>query len=472
MSEAQSKLSLAPVVRGSAGWPQDNSVAVIPRTRDPLRRRLLAVADAFAATAAVGAFTWLGGGPAAFAWGMLALPVWILLAKLHGLYDRDHRCLRHLTADELPSIFLWTVSGTAVTLLLLIAAPTGRLGLGATLGALFAAAGAAVVGRSVARAAWRRLVAPERTVIVGVGALADATRRKLELFPDIHIDVLGERDERDLLGADDYEWLRQADRVVLASHSISEDVLAELLVECRRRGVRLSVVPPARGMFGTAVHLSHVAELPVIEYNTWDVSRSTLLLKRALDVVVALVTLALFAPVFVLAAVAVKLSSPGSIFFVQWRAGEGGRPFRMYKFRTMCSDAEQRLDEFVSLDELAEPVFKLRGDPRVTRVGALLRRTSVDELPQLVNVLKGDMSLVGPRPEQVEVVDRYAEEHLFRLAIKPGITGPMQVYGRGELSFEERLAVEREYIENLSLARDIRILVLTFSAVAHGRGAF
>jgi lipopolysaccharide/colanic/teichoic acid biosynthesis glycosyltransferase len=144
----------------------------------------------------------------------------------------------------------------------------------------------------------------------------------------------------------------------------------------------------------------------------------------------------------------------------------------MHKFRTMVEDAEAQLFKLVSFDSLNEPMFKLANDPRVTRVGRLLRRTSLDELPQLFNVLKGDMSLVGPRPEQVELVERYAPEQLFRLAVKPGLTGPMQVYGRGELTFEERLAVERDYIENLSVGRDLRILALTLPTVASGRGAF
>jgi lipopolysaccharide/colanic/teichoic acid biosynthesis glycosyltransferase len=144
----------------------------------------------------------------------------------------------------------------------------------------------------------------------------------------------------------------------------------------------------------------------------------------------------------------------------------------MIKFRTMVSNAEDLLNDLVPFDKLADPMFKLREDPRVTSVGRFLRRTSLDELPQLFNVLRGDMSLVGPRPEQVELVDRYAPEHRFRLAVKPGITGPMQVYGRGELSFEERLAVEREYIENLSIGRDVRILALTLPIVFAQRGAF
>ena len=143
----------------------------------------------------------------------------------------------------------------------------------------------------------------------------------------------------------------------------------------------------------------------------------------------------------------------------------------MLKFRTMVSDAEERLPSSSRSTSSSDPMFKLRDDPRVTRVGRLLRRTSLDELPQLVNVLRGDMSLVGPRPEQLELVERYRPEHRFRLAVKPGITGPMQVYGRGELTFDERLAVEREYVENLSLGRDLRILALTVAAVVRGRGS-
>ena len=144
----------------------------------------------------------------------------------------------------------------------------------------------------------------------------------------------------------------------------------------------------------------------------------------------------------------------------------------MLKFRTMVRDAEARLGDVVALDELREPMFKLRDDPRVTRVGRRLRRWSLDELPQLWNVLAGDMSLVGPRPEQIELVERYAPEHRFRLSIKPGMTGPMQVYGRGELTFGERLALEADYIDNLSLGRDLRILGMTLSAVVRGDGAY
>src|SRR5204863_4589545 len=132
------------------------------------------------------------------------------------------------------------------------------------------------------------------------------------------------------------------------------------------------------------------------------------------------------------------------------------------------ANAEDLLEGLVPFEELSEPMFKLPHDPRVTRVGRLLRRTSLDELPQLVNVVRGEMSLVGPRPEQVELVARYSPEERFRLAVRPGLTGPMQVFGRGELSFEERLAVERDYVENISLGRDLLVLALTVGPVLSG----
>jgi lipopolysaccharide/colanic/teichoic acid biosynthesis glycosyltransferase len=248
--------------------------------------------------------------------------------------------------------------------------------------------------------------------------------------------------------------------------------VAALVQACRAGQVKLTVVPPPRGAFGTAVQLKHVADLPVVEYNTWDVSRSTLFLKRCVDLVIGSIALVVIAPLLALVAIAVKTDSRGPRVFRQLRVGYRGEVFRILKFRTMVNDAEQRLPDLVSIERLPEPMFKLAHDPRVTRLGRFLRRTSLDELPQLLNVVRGQMSLVGPRPEQVEVADRYTEAQRFRLDVKPGVTGPMQVFGRGELTFEERLAVEREYIENLSVGRDFRLLAMTVRAVATGRGAF
>jgi len=441
-----------------------------PWSRDALRRRLLAVADGLAALAGCSSLAISGGGLDTAFWAALFVPVWILLAKVHGLYDRDHRALRHLTADELPRIVVWSVTSTAAVAGLLALTPAGSPSVGQALTASVGAGVAAVVLRAAARFSWRSITPPERVLVIGAGSLADETKRKLGLFADIHAVVCGQRN--DLTGEDlVHGRLGAVDRIVLASPAIDEDLIARLVSFCRATYTKLSIVPPARGLFGTAVQLEHVADLPVIAYNTWDVSRSTLALKRAVDVAVALAALVISPPLFVLLALAIALDSRGPVFFTQIRAGLGGHPFRMFKFRTMVADAEVHLGKLVPFEQLEQPMFKLERDPRVTRVGRRLRRTSLDELPQLWNVLRGDMSLVGPRPEQVELVERYAPEHRLRLAVKPGMTGPMQVYGRGRLTFEERLAVERDYIENLSLGRDLRLLALTLTPLVSGRGA-
>jgi exopolysaccharide biosynthesis polyprenyl glycosylphosphotransferase len=442
--------------------------------RDALLRRMLALGDAVSALLASASLGVLFASDfALLLWSALFVPVWLVLAKVQGLYDRDHRTLRHVTVDELPAIFIWATMGISLLALVLARTPAGPISPSQAVGAWLIVLSSAFLLRAGARMVWRWITPPSRTLVVGGGALGAATRRKIELFPDIHVEVVAEWDELPASDLAAYaDALGDLDRVILASQTIDEESIASLVAYCRRRNMNLSVVPPVRGMLGTAVQLNHVADLPVVEYNTWDVSRSTLLLKRVLDVTLASVGLVVLSPLILPIALAIKLDSRGPVLFSQLRAGRNGRPFRMRKFRTMVSDAEQRLPELVPFDSLRDPMFKLPADPRITRIGRVLRRTSLDELPQLVNVLKGDMSLVGPRPEQVELVARYTPDQLFRLAVKPGLTGPMQVFGRGRLTFEERLAVERDYIENLSLGRDLRILALTLSAVVSGRGAF
>ncbi len=435
--------------------------------RDALLRRMLAVADLATALAVAGSLALFPGGTLVEAlWAAVFAPVWIVIAKLAGLYDRDQRSLRHLTVDELPAIFVFTLAATSATMLFLTITPAGSPGIRVAFQSWVVALAFAITLRGLARWLWRRIVPRERTLIVGTGPLADATRRKLELFPDIHVEI---HDQVDVL--DPAPGL-DVDRIIVANSSLDEALIADLLEFCRDEHIKLSVVPPARGMFGTAVHLNHVADLSVVEYTTWDVSRSTLFLKRALDLVLGSIALLVFLPVILVIALAIRIETRGPAFFTQLRAGMDGRPFKMRKFRTMDVDAEARLPQLVPFDSLRDPMFKLPNDPRVTRIGRFLRRWSLDELPQLFNVVGGSMSLVGPRPEQVELVARYPPEQRFRLIVKPGLTGPMQVYGRGRLTFDERLAVEREYIENLSLRRDLHLMALTLSAVVSGKGAF
>ena len=439
---------------------------------EPLLRRMLALADVLAISAAAVFVGLWGSGVAGALLLVLSAPIWIVTAKLAGLYDRDHRTLRHLTVDEVPWLLVWTLSSTALLTLLLV--PFRALDLSSSDRLLVwgTVLGLGFTLRAGMRALWRRITPAQRVLIVGDGPLAHAVVRKLELFPDIHAEIAGRIESCSALRESLDELRTDLDRIVIACSELSEELLEKLLPFCRLRRVKLTVIPPTRGMFGTATHLTHIADLPLLDYNTWDISRTTVGLKRAFDTGVAVGGLILASPLFVLVGLATLLDSGRPIFFRQTRAGERGRPFQMLKFRTMVRDAETMLAELVPFEELDAPMFKLKADPRVTRVGRLLRRTSIDELPQLINVLRGEMSIVGPRPEQLDLVDRYAPEHQFRLQIKPGITGPMQVYGRGELTFDERLAVEREYVENLSLARDLRILVMTRPAVFGRRGAF
>jgi exopolysaccharide biosynthesis polyprenyl glycosylphosphotransferase len=444
------------------------------RRRDARRRRLLAIADLLAISLAALVPVSATGSPWAFAF----LPLWILAAKLFGLYDRDHRALRHLTADEVPAIIAWAATITAGLALLLPLTPAESIGGGLAAGLhLTVAALAAVTLRSLARKLWWIRTPPETVGLIGDGPALESMRRKFGLFRDMHfelavehlVDDLGEGGERSdkLLGLAD-----SVDRIVVAAGYIDTDMIAELNSICRKRQVKLSVVSPLRGKALPSLQIAQLADLPILEYSTWDASRSSLVLKRAFDFSASALSRLLLVPLLPVIAIAIKLDSRGPVFFSQVRAGLGGRPFRIYKFRTMAIDAESRLDQVVDLEQLDDPMFKLREDPRVTRVGRFLRRLSLDELPQLVNVLLGEMSVVGPRPEQIEIVDRYSPEDRFRLTVKPGITGPMQIFGRGELTFSERLAVELEYVENPSLSRDLRILLHTVPAVIRGTGAF
>ena len=194
--------------------------------------------------------------------------------------------------------------------------------------------------------------------------------------------------------------------------------------------------------------------------------------KRLLDVVLAAVALIGSLPIWVAIVIAIRLDSPGQSIFVQERVGQLGRRFRFYKFRSMYVDAEARLADVLVHNETNGPVFKIRNDPRITRIGALLRRTSLDELPQLINVLKGDMSLVGPRPPLPREVEHYRPSDMVRLEVKPGLTCLWQVSGRSNVSFDQWMELDRLYVRHMSLWLDMTILARTVGAVLSMRGAY
>jgi lipopolysaccharide/colanic/teichoic acid biosynthesis glycosyltransferase len=216
-------------------------------------------------------------------------------------------------------------------------------------------------------------------------------------------------------------------------------------------------------------HAANSGQLSFPVHPWWSYSTTV---KRALDLVLAVVFLFCSLPLWGLIALAIKLDSPGPVFYAQDRVGLRGRRFRFYKFRSMYEGAERARAQLAHLNEVSGPVFKVRGDPRITRVGSMLRRTSLDELPQLINVVRGQMSLVGPRPPLPEEVAMYRSSDMVRLAVKPGLTCWWQVRGRSTCDFETWMAYDREYVYGLSLWVDLVILLRTAWAVLSCRGAY
>ncbi len=455
------------------------------RRRGALLRRLLAVGDwaalmgalclATAATAETDVATLF--------WAVLFSPVWILVIKFHGLYDKDHRRIRHSTLDELPSLISASALGTLALDGLLALSPVGPLSAASAIIVGVGALAGSFALRAMLRFLWRRLTGVSPGLMIGSPEAADLVARRLSTHPETRLDLVGYLAPADAPPAKELPRLgsvadisrvareHAVERVVVTEQGMSEQAAEALIEECKAEGLGLTFLPRHFGLLGPGIELNRLAELPVLDFRFSDPPRSTMAMKRAMDLTVSGALLVLLSPLLLAIALWILIDTGRPVFFRQRRAGLEGDPFTMMKFRTMTADAEERLGELVDLERLQEPAFKIAADPRVTRSGRVLRRTSVDELPQLINVLRGDMSLVGPRPEEEAVVALYDERQRARLAIKPGLTGPMQVYGRGDLTFEERLAMERDYLDNLSIAGDLAILLRTPRAIVRGEGA-
>jgi exopolysaccharide biosynthesis polyprenyl glycosylphosphotransferase len=447
-------------------------------------RRLLACGDwaALAAALCVVTATSATTDVATLFWAVLLSPAWILVIKLHGLYDNDHRRIRHSTLDELPSLVSASVLGTLVLDGLLALSPVGPLSPTSAIAVGLGALGGSFFARGILRFLWHRLTGLAAGVVIGPAGAVDMVARRVSTHPETRLALIGYLSESDeaatelpRLGsiADISRIARdfEIERVVVTELDMSEPAAERLIEDCKAAGLALTFLPQHYGLLGPGIELNRLAELPVLDFRFADPSRSTEAMKRVMDVLVSGTMLLLLSPLLVAIAIAILLDSGRPVFFRQRRAGKDGESFAMVKFRTMVVDAEDRLGELVDLSKLEQPAFKIADDPRVTRSGRTLRRYSLDELPQLFNVLRGQMSLVGPRPEEEGVVALYDERQRGRLAIKPGMTGPMQVYGRSDLTFEERLAMERDYLDNLSLAGDLAILLRTPSAVLRGDSA-
>jgi exopolysaccharide biosynthesis polyprenyl glycosylphosphotransferase len=263
------------------------------------------------------------------------------------------------------------------------------------------------------------------------------------------------------------------ERVIVAFPGVENEETLAIVRELREFDIRIDVVPQLYELIPPGADVHTLEGLTVIGLPRPRLAKSSKLLKRSMDVVISAIGLLVLSPLFLLTAIAIKLDSRGPVFFRQVRMGMGEQKFRIFKFRTMTVDADQRKGEYAHMNKHArnggDPrMFKIPGDPRVTRVGRFLRRYSLDELPQLVNVLLGQMSLVGPRPLILEEDSHVQEWARERLRLKPGITGLWQVLGRDSIGFEEMVRLDYLYVTTWSLWNDLRLMLRTLPVVAHG----
>ncbi|MGH3103672.1 MAG: sugar transferase [Gaiellaceae bacterium] len=472
----------------------------LPLRRGWVMRRLLLLADLLGLTVAFLAAAALFGpstvndhvsNVSEFLLFLAALPALVVLAKLYGLYERDEERADHSTVDDvvgvfhLVTVFVWVffLAITATDL----ADPSMR-----RLAAFWGFAVVSVtVGRGIARATCRHSVAYlQNTIIVGAGDIGQLTARKLLAHPEYGINLVGfvdsqPKERRDdlghltLLGPPDRlpELIRLLDveRVIVAFSNESHEDTLDLIRSVKDLDVQIDIVPRLFEIVGTKVGIHTVEGMPLIGLPPLRLSRSSRLIKRGMDAVLAGLGLIVLAPLFAVVAAWIKIDSRGPVFFRQVRMGLGDKTFRIYKFRTMGADAEGRKQDVAHLNMHANGdsrMFKIPNDPRITKIGAFLRRTSVDELPQLINVLKGEMSLVGARPLILDEDQHVAEWARKRLDLKPGITGLWQVLGASEIPFEEMTKLDYLYVTNWSLAEDLRLIFRTLPALLRQRTAY
>jgi exopolysaccharide biosynthesis polyprenyl glycosylphosphotransferase len=459
--------------------------------RDWFLRRLLAVSDAVCLVLALAAAVALANGGHGHSWqqymlfGLLTLPAWVVLFKLYGLYDRDTKRLSHSTLDDLPSLFQALLLGCLLLWCWYVLAAPAKLMFAAILAFAGLAMALVLSGRALVRAGFTRLVSPERVLLIGTGrtsgALIEKMRAKasLRLEPigmvsceqhmgdELALPCLGDLDEVDLPRV---MVEQRVGRVVVADAEVDGERLLGVLRDCKTVSVKVSLLPATCSALGPSVEVDDLHGVTVLGINPSVLSRSSRMAKRALDLVGVAIMGISAVPLVIAMAIAVKLDSPGPVFFRQERIGMGGRRFRLLKMRTMVLDAEARRDELLAHSK--DPGWlHLEHDPRITRVGRVLRLTSLDELPQLWNVVKGDMSLVGPRPliaAEDSMVDGWARG---RLDLTPGITGLWQVLGRTSIPFEEMVKLDYLYVTNWSLWGDVRLILRTLPVVLKRDGA-
>jgi exopolysaccharide biosynthesis polyprenyl glycosylphosphotransferase len=484
--------------RTLAAVPGPRSLAEAPRKRRSwLARVMLVHADLFALMLAFFAAERLFGGASAFQGGLTqagglflaSLPLWVLAIRSEGLYSRDDDVIQHTTLDEAPKLIWIATVGTWAFLVFAWALSVETPELSQLVGFWALAAVLLPAVRVLARSEFQRDPDfPQNTVIVGAGQVGQLLAYKILGHPEYRLRVLGfidaaPKERRDDLGdlgvlGEPEDLPRLVDelsieRVIVAFSNESHEESLDLIRLLRDASVRIDIVPRLFDVLPPTMPSHTVEGIPLLTLPRLRLSAGSRFIKRTFDLVVGGLTLLLLLPVIAVIALLIKLDSRGPVFFRQVRVGTGGRTFRMWKFRTMVQDADERKQEVAHLNKHALPggdprMFKIKSDPRVTRVGRMLRRYSLDELPQLINVVTGEMSLIGPRPlivEEDEHIHRWGRK---RLLLKPGITGLWQVLGRSAIPFEEMVKLDYLYVTNWSLSGDFRLLLQTVPAALRG----
>jgi len=422
---------------------------------------------------------------------LVVVPLWVALLALTGLYDLDRvswglsetgRIARALSMGvvvlilatfiaKLPGLSrAWTLLAWLLSIVTVLAA-RGVLSIVVALlhrrGRMMR--GTLVVGSNAESSDIIRILRqnPEAG-LVPIGCLASSQAEKLGLdFCSGDIPVLGTaREVAELVKATDAEC------VVIASSAFDHDVLARIIAELRAVDVDVHISSGLFEVLTSRVVVNEIAGVPLITVKGISLSKGNLLVKRTFDLIVAGMIVVIGLPVWITIAVLIKLTSSGPVFYGQTRIGRAGEPFDMLKFRSMYLDADARLAELTSVNEASGPLFKMKDDPRVTSIGRWLRKFSIDEFPQLINVLRGEMSLVGPRPPLPREVELYSVKDWRRLEVVPGMTGLWQVSGRSSLTFDEMVSLDLFYIENWSVALDVTLMFRTIPAVLLARGAY
>jgi exopolysaccharide biosynthesis polyprenyl glycosylphosphotransferase len=446
------------------------------RARDRRVRRSLVVADAAAAAFALVIGVAVLGDDALRPVAALFIPLAVIVSKVIGLYDRDEPLLHKTTLDDVPALLQ---VATTYTLLVWWLAPVlldGTLGRGQALGLWCLLLVGGVGARLIAREFARRSAPAERCLLVADATALRQLIHRLVEGPNLNVEIVGcmeigdAHDLASVLGR--IEQTIKADeihRVILAPRALDGDAVLDTMQRSKALGAKISLLPRMFEVVGSSVEFDDIGGMTMLGLRRFGLTRSSWVLKRSLDWIGASMLVFCTAPLLALIALAIRLEGGGPVLFRQVRVGRDGQRFNMYKFRTMVDGADALKAELLDRNE-ADGLFKIADDPRVTRVGRLLRRRSLDELPQLVNVLRGEMSLVGPRPLVIEEDRKVVGWHRRRLQLTPGMTGHWQILGSARIPLGEMVKIDYLYVVNWSLWSDIKILLRTIPYLLRAKG--